>query len=364
MSMGCKVKDDLRKLRTIVETAAKRAVALYGQDAQIGMAIEELSELAVALSHARRGRDSRPVASEIADVEIMLAQMRVIFGDHEVDGEIAQKVARLRDRLKESAAKRAPVYDEDEWDCEPPPASFLSRRDEAAALERRISTLEQREKALDAEVQSLQNRADVLRRDTRNVETLAAALKSKGGALAQVLDLIEGRITHAFTWSGYGWSCKIVTLADLRKADESGRGRTLRMLSLVKLDDYNAKAGARLDGYPTEGVGWVVNRYSDGSGGDESVILGTSLADVQERAQPIVKGWIAVVLSEAKNGQHHRARGVLKALDIVGLPADPALEALAAAREEQERTAALVMARKALDDAARELAKLTGEAAP
>lgn len=57
------------------------AIARYGERNQIDQAIEELNELAVALSHYRRGRAPlEEVAEEIADVEICLEQIRRICG--------------------------------------------------------------------------------------------------------------------------------------------------------------------------------------------------------------------------------------------------------------------------------------------
>jgi hypothetical protein len=37
---------------------------------------------------------------ELADAEIMLAQMRVIYGDHEIDKAIDAKLTRLEQRIR------------------------------------------------------------------------------------------------------------------------------------------------------------------------------------------------------------------------------------------------------------------------
>jgi hypothetical protein len=52
----------------------------------------------VELQHGRRGRDS-DVPSEVADVIIMMYQMRVAFGADEVDRLVEEKLDRLEKRL-------------------------------------------------------------------------------------------------------------------------------------------------------------------------------------------------------------------------------------------------------------------------
>lgn len=83
----------------------ERAVRTYGPDAQLKMMIEEMSELTKAICKLWRtapgsldeiqAKDA--IIEEAADVQIMLDQIRIIFGDTE---EIeAKKVARLLSRL-------------------------------------------------------------------------------------------------------------------------------------------------------------------------------------------------------------------------------------------------------------------------
>lgn len=74
------------------------AVKLWGRTAQIHMLAEECSELAVEALHDARGRPSG-IAEEIADVEIMCAQARVIFGDKMIDAFKVVKLQRLADRI-------------------------------------------------------------------------------------------------------------------------------------------------------------------------------------------------------------------------------------------------------------------------
>lgn len=93
---------------TCIEGAAAEALARYGAEAQIGMIIEECSELIVALSHYRRGRAlAEKVAEEYADVLIMLAQLRLIL---EAEGvpvgeDVDRKLKRLKARLADKGER-------------------------------------------------------------------------------------------------------------------------------------------------------------------------------------------------------------------------------------------------------------------
>lgn len=58
------------------------AIELFGKQAQEIVAMEELSELIQALSKNMRGADNRSnISEEIADVEIMLEQLKIIFNN-------------------------------------------------------------------------------------------------------------------------------------------------------------------------------------------------------------------------------------------------------------------------------------------
>lgn len=83
------------------------ALDTYGADAQTLMLFEEMAELQKELCKHARGRDNREaIAEEIADVQIMLAQMTML---HDcavlVDEYIAIKLDRLRKRLKANNEK-------------------------------------------------------------------------------------------------------------------------------------------------------------------------------------------------------------------------------------------------------------------
>lgn len=77
------------------------ALFRYGPEAQIMMAIEEMSELMKELSKRRRGRDNlAAIAEEIADTTIMLEQLRLIFDVNDaVCAQIDNKILRLQQRV-------------------------------------------------------------------------------------------------------------------------------------------------------------------------------------------------------------------------------------------------------------------------
>jgi hypothetical protein len=69
---------DLRELYQI-------ALGLWGGPAQVFMCIEEMAELMKELSKDTRGKGSKErIAEEIADVEIMLEQMKILYGCEEL----------------------------------------------------------------------------------------------------------------------------------------------------------------------------------------------------------------------------------------------------------------------------------------
>ena len=77
------------------------AINIYGEDAQIWMTIEEMSELGNALAKYRRGRVTKEdVCEEIADVEIMCFQMAAMFGAESVTEILQTKMERLKRRLE------------------------------------------------------------------------------------------------------------------------------------------------------------------------------------------------------------------------------------------------------------------------
>ena len=79
----------------IYQTAINR----WGWISQVDMAVEECAELIVALQHFVRDKASmETVANEIADVEIMCGQLRLIFTGVKEAKE--RKLKRLEELLK------------------------------------------------------------------------------------------------------------------------------------------------------------------------------------------------------------------------------------------------------------------------
>ena len=76
------------------------AIEIYGEDSQIWMTIEEMSELGNALAKYRRGRVTcEDVCEEIADVAIMMIQLSKIFGPDDISDYLKNKLDRLDKRL-------------------------------------------------------------------------------------------------------------------------------------------------------------------------------------------------------------------------------------------------------------------------
>ncbi|WP_315080801.1 hypothetical protein [uncultured Clostridium sp.] len=79
----------------------KKAIAEYGEYGQLDIVIEEMAELTQAISKFKRGKIHN-VEEEVADVEIMLEQMKLIFDSNKIEGIKQEKILRLEQRLKES----------------------------------------------------------------------------------------------------------------------------------------------------------------------------------------------------------------------------------------------------------------------
>lgn len=93
------INPDTLKQKTIYQ----RALNLWGYEAQLNMAVEELGELIVKLVKLRRltnGSTEDDIASEIADVEIMMAQLRLMIGNELVEKAKRKKLERLEERVK------------------------------------------------------------------------------------------------------------------------------------------------------------------------------------------------------------------------------------------------------------------------
>ena len=85
-------------------TTIEKAIETYGKDLQLTVAVEELSELIKELCKSKRGRDNRAnIIEEMADCEIMIAQIQIIFdiSAKELADKIIEKLKRLENRLAE-----------------------------------------------------------------------------------------------------------------------------------------------------------------------------------------------------------------------------------------------------------------------
>lgn len=77
----------------------KEAIFVFGETAQEEVAIEEMAELTQAITHKHRGREHN-IPEEIADVEIMLEQLKIINQcADQVEWIRGEKVLRLYDRV-------------------------------------------------------------------------------------------------------------------------------------------------------------------------------------------------------------------------------------------------------------------------
>lgn len=75
-----------------------KAVNTFGANQQIIKAMEELGELSTALARyfTKSKSNTSNINEEIADVEIMLNQLRLIFSNAEIDKHKKEKLERLK----------------------------------------------------------------------------------------------------------------------------------------------------------------------------------------------------------------------------------------------------------------------------
>jgi len=87
-----------------MEKILKDVVDAWGVDSQMDMMIEEMSELTKALLKLRRNHKNpdkyiNDICEEIADVDLMLSQMKYIFSDELIEKYKKEKLVRLQQRL-------------------------------------------------------------------------------------------------------------------------------------------------------------------------------------------------------------------------------------------------------------------------
>lgn len=103
----CGAKMDEEKGEQTMTDVLRKAIEIFGSEAQCKMAIEEMSELTKEIcKHFRGKNNTSAIAEEIADVFIMLWQLKVIFdcGDMVSDWERI-KLIRLERKIKEEEKK-------------------------------------------------------------------------------------------------------------------------------------------------------------------------------------------------------------------------------------------------------------------
>lgn len=98
----------MAKAEIVEDALAKRAATYtnalirFGERSQMIVAVEELSECQKEICKILRGgEDFRHLAEEIADAQIMLEQLTMMFSLHDcVENYMEQKIQRLDERCK------------------------------------------------------------------------------------------------------------------------------------------------------------------------------------------------------------------------------------------------------------------------
>lgn len=122
-------------------------------------------------------------------------------------------------------------------------------------------------------------------------EYAARTNERKRFAQLQTLDdFIAGKITHFFTVEGYSERMSIQTFDEFMVSDEDKWDRKLRLLSLF--------GGSKGD------LSWYVNRYSDGSGGNNSRCFP---ALSYEGAVRLASEWIEGRYADIRTKEHKHA---------------------------------------------------------
>lgn len=89
--------------RGIDRETLERAIETWGEEAQLDLAGEELSELDVEFHRLMRGRaDEEDVIEEIADVMVMMEQLTLIFEEEAIEAQVEKKMFRLKRRIAEA----------------------------------------------------------------------------------------------------------------------------------------------------------------------------------------------------------------------------------------------------------------------
>lgn len=88
------------------QTALRAAVAHYGVESQVNQMVEECAEFIVCVNHCRRSRKTATeLIEEMADMEIVLEQLKMVYGGEEWESARLRKIERLKNRIAEDMAK-------------------------------------------------------------------------------------------------------------------------------------------------------------------------------------------------------------------------------------------------------------------
>lgn len=93
---------------TIEEIIYKQALDRFGGQSQMMMCIEEMAELIQAFNKLLRNPTDENhvrVCEEIADVSVMINQMRIIFDEKIIDDFKQKKLLRLKERIESCRMK-------------------------------------------------------------------------------------------------------------------------------------------------------------------------------------------------------------------------------------------------------------------
>lgn len=104
----CRSENDIEnKAVLLAEDLYKQALELLGEQSQVDMVIEEIGELLSAMMKFRRGRiHIADLASEIADVEITIEQLKYIIGKEGIGMIEAFKDTKLKRLLERIDASK------------------------------------------------------------------------------------------------------------------------------------------------------------------------------------------------------------------------------------------------------------------
>ena len=86
------------------------ALEKWGIDAQVGMLQEECIELALAIRKMQRGSSQKNFEAfidEVADVQIMIEQVRSMGWDKQIDERVEYKINRLQKTMQKVSCKKA-----------------------------------------------------------------------------------------------------------------------------------------------------------------------------------------------------------------------------------------------------------------